>query len=195
MAEWQMLASFLHCRIPLLHCWNLSTSERRKLRSLLTLTESFIFWRSWVVAAFARCLLFSVQPKDSASCFPQRMQLQAVFISPFPVFTNKTAMQTTGQWFPAFSSHGAHKLITNILHHTKKYIFCQSDKKKRYNFDLFTSDSYCVGCCHFFFWRSVSDNMKFRISVFLCVNCVFFKDFISLFRERGRKGEREGEKH
>ena len=31
--------------------------------------------------------------------------------------------------FQPFSSHGTHKLITKILWHTKKYIFCQSDKK------------------------------------------------------------------
>ena len=44
----------------------------------------------------------------------------------------------------------AHKLITKLLQHAKKYIFCQSDKN-RYNFDSFTLDGYyCVDCCHFF---------------------------------------------
>ena len=45
--------------------------------------------------------------------------------------------------FQPFSPHGTHKLITNILRHTKKY-FCQPDKKIRYNFDSLTWDSYCV---------------------------------------------------
>ena len=34
--------------------------------------------------------------------------------------------------FQPFSSHGTHKLITKILWHTKKYIFCWFDKKYFY---------------------------------------------------------------
>ena len=53
-------------------------------------------------------------------------------------------------YFQPFSSHGTHKLITKILQHPKKYIFCQDDKKVKGNFDSFTPDGYCcVGCCHF----------------------------------------------
>ena len=46
--------------------------------------------------------------------------------------------------FQPVSSHGTHKLITPILRHTKKWIFCRSDKKN--NFDLFTLDGSCIGC-------------------------------------------------
>ena len=34
--------------------------------------------------------------------------------------------------YQSFSSHGTHKLITKILWHTKKYIFCRSDQKNRW---------------------------------------------------------------
>ena len=33
--------------------------------------------------------------------------------------------------FQPFSSHGPPTLITKILQHTKKYIFCRPDKKKK----------------------------------------------------------------
>lgn len=35
------------------------------------------------------------------------------------------------------------ELITKILRHTQRYIFCRSDQKSRYDFDSFTPD----GCC------------------------------------------------
>ena len=53
--------------------------------------------------------------------------------------------------FQSISSCGTHKLITNILRHTIKYIiyFCWSDENK-YSFDSFTWDSYCyVDYCYF----------------------------------------------
>ena len=45
-------------------------------------------------------------------------------------------------------SHGAHELNTKLCSTPEKIFFCQSDKKKKkYNFDSFTLDSYCVGYC------------------------------------------------
>ena len=42
-----------------------------------------------------------------------------------------------------------HWLITKILWHTKTIYIFADPTKNRYNFDLFTRDSYCcVGCCH-----------------------------------------------
>ena len=40
--------------------------------------------------------------------------------------------------FQPFPSHATHKLMTKILGHTKKYRFCPSGNKNRYNFDSFT---------------------------------------------------------
>lgn len=41
------------------------------------------------------------------------------------------------------------KLISNILPHTKKYIFGQSNPKSRYDLDSFSLDWYCcVGYCY-----------------------------------------------
>ena len=52
------------------------------------------------------------------------------------------------QQFSAFSPHGARKLITNILWHTKKIYFLPIWQKNRYNVDSLTPDLYCVGCRH-----------------------------------------------
>ena len=70
--------------------------------------------------------------------------------------------------FLPFSSRGTQKLIIKILWHTKIYVFCQSDQK----IGLFFTHSH---------W----------LAIVLAV--VFF--FLNLFLERGREGERVGEKH
>ena len=63
----------------------------------------------------------------------------------------------TASDFQPFASHGTHKLITKVLRHTKEYNFCQSDKKIRCNFVLFTLDVYCVGRCYFFLFDSLRE--------------------------------------
>ena len=56
------------------------------------------------------------------------------------------------QRFSTFSYEGTHKLITKVLRHTKKYIFCRSDKKMDIILISFIPDGYCcVGCCQFFY--------------------------------------------
>ena len=53
-------------------------------------------------------------------------------------------------WFQPFSSHGTHKLVTQILRHTKKYIFCWSDKKMVWFWFIHINGYCCNGCCHIF---------------------------------------------
>ena len=52
----------------------------------------------------------------------QRKQLRA--------HSSRTALNVPTSWHAL--------LITNILLHAKKYVFCQPDKKNRNNFDSFT---------------------------------------------------------
>ena len=62
--------------------------------------------------------------------------------SQFQVLKTNADIDPINQSFSTFFISW-HMLIYKILWHTKKYIFCQSDKINRYNSDSFTLDGYC----------------------------------------------------